>query len=263
VFEGSDDVAEFVVVGGPVPNLNASQDSQFVDPPLVDLFRTGCKGEFQATRYSSLSEPEEVLSSHRSCCPKPSSRIRKHKQGAKPNDIGVPKFVQLVEAMKEAGSKLRRRRQKDGGGAIDTEVVAAVGGEEAMAIDTVGVAADGGEEAMACEIGTNQVPAPNPLESADIQNMGNQGIVGGTGGTPVSGINLISDSEGSIVPNSIPQSNDEEKEKLLEAAKLLSIQQEVGFTFEVPDDMTLKQLVDHERGDRAKKMDWERREGDQ
>jgi hypothetical protein len=101
------------------------------------------------------------------------------------------------------------------------------------------------------------------MEVNDSHQKVNQGVVGCSGGTPTSGINLISGSEGSIVPNSMPQGSDEEKEKLIEAAKLLSIQQEVGFTFEEPTDMTLKQLVDHERGDRAKKMEWERREGDQ
>ncbi|MCI57679.1 hypothetical protein A2U01_0078930, partial [Trifolium medium] len=50
-----------------------------------------------------------------------------------------------------------------------------------------------------------------------------------------------------------------ETEKMLEAAKLLSIQKEVGFPFDELDGVTLKQLVDQERNDRAKKMERERR----
>ncbi|PNX64006.1 hypothetical protein L195_g061905, partial [Trifolium pratense] len=51
-----------------------------------------------------------------------------------------------------------------------------------------------------------------------------------------------------------------DKEKLIEAAKLLSIQKEVGFNFAEEEKLTLKQLVDHEGCDRAKKMEWEQRE---
>jgi hypothetical protein len=49
----------------------------------------------------------------------------------------------------------------------------------------------------------------------------------------------------------------------VEAAKLLSIQKEVGLTFEEPTTVTIKQLVIQETCDRKKKMDWEQREGDQ
>jgi hypothetical protein len=81
--------------------------------------------------------------------------------------------------------------------------------------------------------------------------------------TPASGINLISVSDNSLVADSVPQVNTEEKDKFVEAAKLLSIQREVRFTFEEPTDDTLKQLVDQERCDRAKKLEWEQKDGDQ
>jgi hypothetical protein len=249
-----------VVGGGPAPNLNSpfgvglsdpgqvqAQNPHFVDSLLSGQNFTGCEGEIEATRYSSLSEPEEVLSCHRSRYPKPSSKIRKQKPGVKPNGIGVPKFVQLVEALKEAGPKLRRRRQKEGCGVIDME----------------GVEVDGRKEGVTGEPGSTQMSLSNPLEVADDQAMAIQEGVDCTGTILASGINLISGSDGSVVPNSITQGGIEEKEKLIEAAKLLNIQKEVGFTFEDTDDMTLKQLVDHERVDRVKKMEWERREGDQ
>ncbi|MCI38814.1 hypothetical protein A2U01_0060043 [Trifolium medium] len=60
---------------------------------------------------------------------------------------------------------------------------------------------------------------------------------------------------------SVPNDHDGEREKLVEAAKLLSIQKEVGFSFEDFDGVTLKQLVDQERSDRAKKREWEQKEG--
>jgi hypothetical protein len=50
---------------------------------------------------------------------------------------------------------------------------------------------------------------------------------------------------------------------MIEAAKLLSIQKEVGFNFEVAEEETLKKLVEQELCDREKKMDWEKSVGDQ
>jgi hypothetical protein len=49
----------------------------------------------------------------------------------------------------------------------------------------------------------------------------------------------------------------------VEAAKLLHIQKEVGFTFEVAEDVTIKELAEQEECDRAKKLDVEGRVGDQ
>jgi hypothetical protein len=50
---------------------------------------------------------------------------------------------------------------------------------------------------------------------------------------------------------------------LIEAAKLLSIQNQVGFNFEEVKDDTIKHLVEQETCDRAKKKDWEDKNGDQ
>jgi hypothetical protein len=49
----------------------------------------------------------------------------------------------------------------------------------------------------------------------------------------------------------------------VEAAKLLSIQKEVGFNFTEDPNDTLKHFIDQERCDRAKKMEWEQRGDDQ
>jgi hypothetical protein len=54
-----------------------------------------------------------------------------------------------------------------------------------------------------------------------------------------------------------------EREKVIQAARLLSIQKEVGFNFEEHDEDTIKQLVEQEKCDRARKMEWEQREVDQ
>jgi hypothetical protein len=54
-----------------------------------------------------------------------------------------------------------------------------------------------------------------------------------------------------------------DREKIIQAAKPLSIQREVGFNFQQPVENTLKHLVQAENVDRAKKTEWENKEGDQ
>jgi hypothetical protein len=128
---------------------------------------------------------------------------------------------------------------------------------------------DDGEDDVALELNKitpnqveNSVPVISCVEGSK-RRKENQLRLDNTRRTPASGINLISGSENSLLSNSVGQENEEEKAKLVEAAKLLSIQREVGFTFEEPRGEIMKQLVDHENADRAKKMDWEQREGDQ
>jgi hypothetical protein len=45
----------------------------------------------------------------------------------------------------------------------------------------------------------------------------------------------------------------------MQGVKLFSIQKEVGFTFEEPDNAIINQLVEHESSDRGKKLEWERK----
>ncbi|GAU18966.1 hypothetical protein TSUD_229570 [Trifolium subterraneum] len=90
-----------------------------------DPFILGLQGEFLGSRYTSLSEPEEVLSSHRNKVPKHSSKSHKHKPGVKFNPLGVPKCVKIREAVKDVGAKAKRRRRQQeefrGGGGISVK----------------------------------------------------------------------------------------------------------------------------------------------
>jgi hypothetical protein len=67
----------------------------------------------------------------------------------------------------------------------------------------------------------------------------------------------------STVPDTLVRNNEEDKEQLVAAAKLLSFQKQVGFNFQETDNVTIVHLIDQERSDRNKKMEWENREGDQ
>ncbi|KAK2367022.1 heterogeneous nuclear ribonucleoprotein [Trifolium repens] len=68
------------------------------DPPFL-----GRLVEEEVCRCSSISEPEEVLSSHRAKQPKSNPKHRNYKPATKFNPLGVPKCIQLVEAVKEGG----------------------------------------------------------------------------------------------------------------------------------------------------------------
>ncbi|KAK2434687.1 heterogeneous nuclear ribonucleoprotein [Trifolium repens] len=187
-------------------------------------------------RYSSLSEPEDVLSSQGVTVQRNNPKSRKHKPCSKFNPLGAPKCIQLTEILKEAGPKNRRRRNKGGcdvlGGAVE-----------------VGVAGNGGEDSSG-------------RGSKIVESM--ERLYNSTGTpTPGSGLNMMFGKENSNGSNSLLTAQEENKEKLVQAAKLLSIQKEVGFTFNEQTIDIVKKLVIQETSDRAKKLDWENRQGDQ
>jgi hypothetical protein len=198
--------------------------------------------EEENIRYSSLSEPEEVLSSQTPKVPKNFSKFRKHKSNSKFIPLGVPKCIQLVEIMKEAGPRSRRRRQIDGG-VVAGELQKGGDGGATTAVSSAAVSdsnRDGRLRGM-----EEMVRAENPCI------------------TPGSGLNLIVGDENSNGSGSLAHSQEGDRDKVVQAAKLLRIQREVGFTFEEPLEDVVKQLVDEENCDRSKKMDWEKRQCDQ
>jgi hypothetical protein len=167
----------------------------------------------QVSRFSSISEPEEVNRPRRAAKQKKSSRLSRHKSSSKPQQIGVPKCLILLEAVKEGNNRVRRRRTNSGDATLAVPVVNSI--------------------------------APIP------------------GATPPSGLNLITSSDASMVMETPAHNDEEDRVKVLEAAKLISIQKQVGFSFEAEDGETVKQLIVQENCDRAKKMEWEQRNGDQ
>jgi hypothetical protein len=207
------------------------------DPPFL-----GVLVEDGIIRDSSLSEPEETLSPFRSINPRHNHRNKKLNSLSNANNLGVPKCIKLVEAVKEMGARVKQRRQKGGEGIStmreDEEDVAGL-----MEVEVVEASEDG---------------------DADQYRRKGEGREAFHGvSTPASRINLLSGSETSRVSDSLPQSLNEDKDKYVEAAKLLSIQKNVGFSFVEATSDTLKHLVEQENCDRIKKMEWELKEGDQ
>jgi hypothetical protein len=190
--------------------------------------------EEEVTRYSSISEPEEVFSPLRTKVPKKTSNLKRNKSCAKFNQLGVPKCMQLAEAIKEGGHKGRRRRQRGGGCVSGAQM-----GQEGEGPQQASSNVHGGST----EVGSRREEGL-PHSSNYVQ-------------IPVSGVALISVGEGLGGTEKRSNAIDGERGKLIEAAKLLVIQKEVGFTFEEPEVDTLKQLVDKELNDRAMMMDRE------
>ncbi|WJX73890.1 hypothetical protein P8452_57618 [Trifolium repens] len=166
------------------------------------------------------------------------------KSGAKFPKIGVPKFVQFVESVQDIGPRNRRKKQQQRRrGFRKNPNEAGSDGDIPSELDSDGLRPIDGEESSRRQERARLLMNP--------------------GATPNSGINLLSTSEISGKSNNSQHTQEEDREKLIQAAKLLSIQRGVGFSFEIEDDLTLKQLVELEKCDRAKKMEWEQREGDQ
>jgi hypothetical protein len=243
--------------GGPPPGFEIILDKAgFADPitdpthldhPIVeratcDPFELGLFEEGEVLRYSSISEPDEVLSSGRVAYTKNMEKFRKHKSGAKFPKLGVPKCIQFAESVKDVGPRLRRRRRKGRGLQKNVDEAGSDGDLPVEEVSVVGQGS-GGE-------------GGSRWQSTMLAARAN-------GVTPPSGINLLSESENSGKSNPILQIQADDREKVTQAAKLLSIQKGVGFTFETNDTETIMQLVDQEKCDRAKKMEWEQREVDQ
>jgi hypothetical protein len=187
-------------------------------------------------RVSFISEPEDVLLSHLSLVPKNATKWRKHKQCSKFPQLGVPKCLQLVEAVQEGALKSRRRRHKGGGGTVLEE----------------------NTEGLVCEMPRSDCSGKEVVSANQepIQQLS-------TNCTANSGINLILEDCDSVVPETQATRVEGDRATVVEAAKLLHIQKEVGFTFEVAEDVTIKELAEQEECDRAKKLDVEGRVGDQ
>ncbi|WJX18268.1 hypothetical protein P8452_08083 [Trifolium repens] len=225
----------------PFPLVFGNPAQVYSDPPFL-----GRLVEDDVYRCSYFSEPEEVLSPHRSKAtkPKPNSRMKRNKSCSKFNQLGVPMCIKLAEAMKEASGRAKKLRKKGSG------VGRNGGGNESEAGGVGGMT--NGESVV---VGGNNRGGPSR------QGKRQKGPVAVQ--TPNSGLGLLSGSESSFVPESRPPGNDGDKTKLIEAAKLLDIQNQVGFTFEEAKEDTIKHLVEQETCDRAKKKDWEDKIGDQ
>ncbi|KAK2449432.1 hypothetical protein QL285_008629 [Trifolium repens] len=237
---GTQEVVETIFLNQSIwfggPHNHSDPHVEELGRPLPDPFRSdpACLGLVQSDphclgqeveegvyRYSSMSEPEEVLSSHRSKVPNNLSKTRRQKSCSKVNPLVAPKCLKLVEAMKEGGARARRRRQKGG--------VSGIG--------------EGAEVEDVASKELNYVEVRAGSEDEDHRSIEEVSRRKESIRTPTSGINHISESDYSRGAVAGTHNSTEDKEKLIAAAKLLSTQKDVGFTFVEPEGETVKQLV--------------------
>jgi hypothetical protein len=211
-----------------------------LNAPYPNLF--GLEGVDDVHRFSSISELEDVFRPHRPKASNRSSKIFRTTSTSKPQLIGVPRCVQFLEAVQSGSSRLHRRRAKSGGPSMGTIEVVGVSSSDVPILDSV------------CAVEAQALcPRVDAISASSLT----------PGVTPSSGLNLISKSDNSVALDTPPTEPAGDRIKVIEAAKLLAIQKEVGFSFEVEDGVTLNELTLHEDCDRIKKMEWEQKNGDQ
>jgi hypothetical protein len=179
-------------------------------------------GSFPVSHFSTLSEPEDVFQPLRTRDSKKSFNPKRIKSINKSQQVGVPKCLQLLVAVQEGGKRARRRRAKPDG---------------ALSMDDMN--------------DCDHVPSLKEVASHD-------GVVTPST-TPSSGLALIASSGSSLVLETQAVEVDDDRVKYVEAVKLLEIHKQAGFSFEEEDGVIIKQLIEVENCDRAKKMSWEQR----
>ncbi|KAK2413385.1 zinc finger CCCH domain-containing protein [Trifolium repens] len=170
------------------------------------------------TRYSQISE------SHHETLPDTNKRKGKRNSRPIPPQIGVPKFCQLANSLIEAGKRKKegsRKKVREGSGV-----------------------SEGGAN---CDLLSPHSSA-STQEEEELSAIGLQVVLP----MPPSGINLIVDSNGDEVSDSISDTQ-RVVDKEEEATLLIGIQKEVGFTFEVGEEEIQSKLVELENFDNEQK----------
>jgi hypothetical protein len=161
-----------------------------------------------------------------------------------------PKFLQLVEAVKDGGGGGRRRPARGGGEVGRSSSVPALQGGRARTV--IGVATP---PAMAID--------PVPLISSQIEGLNLEVVLPG----PCNSTLAVTDSQGSealsIVLESPLEPVSSNGQLIREATSILAIQKQVGFSFTLDDATVINNLVVEEVKDRAVMREREDDNGDQ
>ncbi|MCH80905.1 hypothetical protein A2U01_0001681 [Trifolium medium] len=254
----SKEVGDLVVVGG-AQDLDLEEgvtDTRGVGGDILrrggpqekdTTFNAGIRSNFQRKRSLSLylligeeedqelglEEPIANFKIKKRVQRENSSRGGRHpKQGgkAKPPVLGVPKFIQLAEAMRLGGGKQRRKK-------------------EARVSDGSGQSRDNVENSFSSDSGNSNQRGVIDTVVPDSQVNGNLEVVLPLEKVPnSSGINLLLTDECDIHQH-------------LEATKLLEVQKTVGFCYDKSDGEVIKELLTDEVRDRTKKVEWEQKQG--
>jgi hypothetical protein len=206
-----------------------------VEPCPVVLGGAGSR----AVVLSSLSESDNSLTNRTSVAIPPV--LKKIPNRPKFPQLGVPKCIQLVEAVKEQGAAIRRRKKKTLSSSLAIE-------DSASSDDFLKSAGPihflEGVIEVADEVGFDlEVVLPAPSA------------------TPASGMRLLGYDEegGSYVQNSVMHACGVGGDIVQENIVLLESQRKLGFTFNTSNEESLKKMIALEQRDRKLLVDLEAR----
>jgi hypothetical protein len=180
-----------------------------------------------AVCHIQSSEPKEKLRRGRS---------RKHRDKSKHTShskVGLPKFVQLGEVLKDGGGRVRRRK-KVGEVEIESEKKSGEGSE--------------------MDEGLQQLEMADADASGSAVGLMLEVVLPAICNTPKSWLQILQ------LENS-EEGTQQAKIAALESSKLFQIQQKVGFNYKGKKDEVIKALDLDEQRDREKKKEWEQKRG--
>ncbi|WJX49458.1 hypothetical protein P8452_35892 [Trifolium repens] len=215
-------------VGPSSPLGRGNKDElDFSDTISLIEVRRGAEGVLQESITSSHEIESKVVGRRgRSRKPKDKSKFPKNSK------VGMPKFLQFEEAMKEGGGRVRKKKQD--------VVVKEICDREKDNNRGIATRTEEEEELVSS--------APALLQEVFLEV-----VLPAIQTTPASGLNLLQQGDldegfhnGTLAP---------------ESKKLLQIQQKVGFCYKETDEEVVKVLESDEQRDRQKKQDWEQKNG--
>jgi hypothetical protein len=215
---------------------------QGIDDEVASLGDVEDIGREETLRISQLSEAATANSQElaKSKVKRGTKKPPQNPARSSSQSLGVPKFCQLAESMKEVGKRRKEAKKKHrGGDAINN-------GE----ISTVGVVCNDSLQPQVV-ISTPDSVEPPAIELQVVLPVPNFGIM------------LMMDEHGESVPDSISDSDDVVARREEEANILIGIQKQVGFTFEGGEEEIQSKLVEVEILDSEQKVVRELRRSDQ
>ncbi|KAK2375808.1 hypothetical protein QL285_076674 [Trifolium repens] len=171
------------------------------------------------------------------------SRIQRDKSKiATQSRMRKPKFIQLGEALKDEGGR-RRRKNRGGIGKGCSEEEGKAGSDEDI---------QKGSDSI---VGSSEEGSSSSIVPNSVQGITLEVILPGIQSTPSSGLALLRQQE------SHDEGTQQREQVIYGSAKLLQIQQQIGFCYSEPAEEVIKVLENDEQRDLAKKQEWEQLNG--
>jgi hypothetical protein len=216
---------------------NNNVEGDFED--TISLIEVRGGAEIKAANHITVTT--EIDSTHtvrrgRSRTQRDKSKITKQPR------FGKPKFMQLGEALKEGGGRRRKKNLEERG-------------KGCSEVEEMGVSEEDSQKGSDAIVNLNEEGSLCSVVPESAQGITLEVVLPAIQSTPCSGLVMLQQLEGcdegpqqrGLVP--------------LGSAKLLQLQQQIGFCYREPDVEVIKNLEIDEQRDRAKKQEWEQSNG--